>query len=300
MFKSMVFAASCWLLSWPLSPLAVQVSDDIGNRVRLARPAERIVSLAPHITELLFAAGAGDAVVGTVSHSDYPPEAAQRPQVGDAESLDVESILVLQPDLVVAWKSGNPARQLEQLIQLGIPVFYSEPRHLEDIATSLERFGLLAGSHRLASAAADNFRSATRRLIQDYADAPPVRVFYEIWHQPLMTIGGKHLINELIRSCGGRNVFADLALLATTVDREAVLRADPEIIIASGISDQRPPWLDEWLDWPQMAAVKNGHLYSIPPDLIQRHTPRLLIGARRLCQHLDQARLSASSFPAGD
>jgi len=276
---------------------ALQVMDDTGKEVSLDKPARRIVSLAPHLTELLFAAGAGDAVVGVVSYSDYPPEAAQRPHVGDAQNLDVESIVTLQPDLVVAWQSGNPPPQLEQLVRFGIPVFYSEPRRLEDIATNLERLGRLAGSDESASTAAEKFRVGTSRLIDRYSGAAPVRVFYEIWHQPLMTVGGKHLISHLIRICGGQNVFAELEALAAAVNREAVLKADPEVIIVSGITQQRPPWLDQWLDWPQLYAVKHKQLYFIPPDLIQRHTPRVLEGARRLCDQLQQARASRKQPP---
>jgi iron complex transport system substrate-binding protein len=290
-------AAGFCMLNWPLAVHAVQVSDDMGREVRLEKPARRIVSLAPHTTELLFAAGAGEAVVGVVSHSDYPPEAAEHPHVGDAQNLDVESIVTLQPDLVVAWKSGNPTPQIEQLIRFGIAVFYSEPRRLEDIATNLERLGHLAGSDVPAYAAADQFRAETGRLREHYSRTAPVRVFYEIWHRPLMTVGGKHLISQLIRLCGGQNVFAELEVLSTAIDREAVLMADPEVIIASGITEQRPSWLDQWRNWPQLHAVKHQHLYFVPPDLIQRHTPRVLEGARRLCDQLQQARDSRTQNP---
>jgi len=297
MIKRLFIAASFCLSSLPLAVNALQVIDDIGKKISLDKPAQRIVSLAPHVTELLFAAGAGDAVVGVVSYSDYPPEAGQRPQVGDAQNLDVESIVTLQPDLVVAWQSGNPTPQLEQLIRFGIPVFYSEPRRLEDIATNLERLGHLAGRDESALAAAEKFRAGTRRLLERYSRAAQVRVFYEIWHRPLMTIGGKHLISQLISVCGGQNIFADLDALAAAVDREAVLTANPEVIIASGISKQRPPWLDQWLDWPQLYAVKRKQLYFIPPDLIQRYTPRLLKGAQRLCGQLQQARVARKQSP---
>ncbi len=297
MIKRLFIAASLCLSGLPPAVNALQVIDDIGKKISLDRPAQRIVSLAPHVTELLFAAGAGGAVVGVVSYSDYPPEAAQRPQVGDAQNLDVESIVTLQPDLVVAWQSGNPTPQLEQLIRFGIPVFYSEPRRLEDIATNLERLGHLAGRDESALAAAEKFRAGTRRLLERYSRAAPVRVFYEIWHQPLMTIGGKHLISQLISVCGGQNIFAELDALAAAVDREAVLTANPEVIIASGISKHRPPWLDQWLDWPQLYAVKRKQLYFIPPDLIQRHTPRLLEGAQRLCGQLQQARVARKQNP---
>jgi iron complex transport system substrate-binding protein len=297
-FPAIILAiTSCCLLVWPLAATALQVVDDIDRKVSLDRPARRIVSLAPHVTELLFAAGAGNAVVGVVSYSDFPPEVTQRRQVGDARNLDVESIVTLQPDLVVAWKSGNPVPQIEQLVRFGIPVFYSEPVSLEDIATNLERLGQLSGNDEPALTAANRFRAEARRLVERYADAAPVRVFYEIWHQPLMTVGGKHLISELIRVCGGQNIFSELANLAAAVDREAVLTADPEVIIASGTSAQRPPWLDQWLDWPQIYAVKHRHLYFVPPDLIQRHTPRVLEGTRRLCDQLQQARTSRKQKP---
>jgi len=297
MFKQFFVTACCCLFSWPPAANALQVSDDIGNKINLDRPAQRIVSLAPHTTELLFAAGAGDAVVGVVSYSDYPPEAAQRAHVGDAQNLNVESIVTLQPDLVVAWKSGNPIPQIEQLLRFGIPVFYSEPRRLEDIATNLERLGLLAGSDEPASAAAKKFRAETRRLVERYSGATPVRVFYEIWHRPLMTVGGEHLISQLIRLCGGQNIFADLAAVAAAVDREAVLMANPEVIVGSGITEQRPAWLDKWLDWPQLSAVKHKQLYFVPPDLIQRQSPRILEGAQRLCNQLEQARVSKNRNP---
>ena len=296
-----MFSKTCvtafFLSVWSLAVCALQVSDDIGRAVNLEKPAQRIVSLAPHTTELLFAAGAGKSLVGVVGYSDHPREATQLPFLGDAQNLDVESIIALQPDLAVAWKSGNPARQIEQLIRFGIPVFYSEPRYLEDIATSLERLGRLAGKDVQAASAAAQFRSEARRLIERHSQAAPVRVFYEIWHQPLMTVGGRHLINQLIRLCGGQNIFADLDVLAATIDREAVLMADPEVIIASGSTAQRPSWLDQWLDWPQLDAVKHGHLYFIPPDLIQRHTPRVLDGTRRLCDQLQRVRASKQQSP---
>ena len=280
----------CLLVLFPAPTLALEVTDDTGQRVHLDKPARRIISLAPHITELLFAAGAGDAVVGTVSYSNYPPEATRLANVGSYASLNLEEIVALQPDLVVAWKSGNSSSQLERLSGLGLPVFYSEPRRLEDIASNLQRLGRLAASEHTADAAAVHFNTHYRRLKARYSQARPVRVFYEIWHQPLMTVSGKHLISQVIKLCGGRNIFADLTALAPTVNPEAVLAANPEVIIASGMAAQRPEWLDRWRNWPQIAAVKHRQLYFIPPDLIQRQTPRVLEGAERLCEQLEQAR----------
>ncbi len=268
----------------------VRVQDDTGHSLVLEMPARRIVSLAPHITELLFAAGAGAAVVGVVAYSDYPPAAQPLPRVGGYDRLDLERILALQPDLVVAWKSGNISGPVQRLQALGVPVYYSEPRSLVDIPHDLIRFGQLAGTEAVAQQAAAEFQDGLQVLRARYAGARPVRVFYEIWHQPLMTVNGTHLISDVIRLCGGENIFADLSTLAPQVSVEAVLAADPEVIIASGMATEHPEWLDEWRAWPQLAAVRGGHLYVIPPDLIQRHTPRILQGAEQLCTRLGQAR----------
>ena len=268
----------------------IAVNDDAGRRVVLEKPARRIISLAPHTTELLFAAGAGNRIVGVVSHSNYPPEAQQLPVVGSAGNLSPEAILARQPDLVVAWKSGNVPAQVEQLINLGIPVFYSEPRRLEDIATNLQRLGELSGTSAVAEAAAQQFRADYRRLIHNYSGRTPVRTFYQIWDQPLITVNGAHLISQLITLCGGENIFAALGTLAPVVNREAVLAADPQIIIASGQARERPDWLERWQAWPQVSAVRNQQLYVIDPDLIQRQAPRILRGAKIMCGQIEQAR----------
>ncbi len=275
--------------------------DDTGKRITLNTPAKRVVSLAPHVTELLFAAGAGEALVGVVSYSDYPPEAARLPVIGSHERLNLEAILALKPDLLVAWKSGNVRTQVEQLGKLGIPVFYSEPRQLDDIASNLERLGMLTGTSTTARAAAGNFRHRLHNLAGNHADQTPVRTFYQIWHQPLMTINGEHLISQIITLCGGRNIFASLETLAPTVSREAVLRADPQVIIASGMAKHQPEWLDEWKQWPQLSATRFDQLYFIEPDLIQRQTPRILDGADIMCRQLAEARIRyQASIPTND
>lgn len=266
----------------------VVVSDDAGNVVRLAKPATRILSLAPHITELLFAAGAGDRVVAVVEYSNFPEAARTLPRIGSYAAFDLERIAALKPDLAIAWGSGNPPGQVAQLRRLGIPVFISEPQRLEDIAASLQRFGQLAGTPATSSVRAFNERLAALR--QRYQSAAPVSVFYEIWNQPLMTVGGTHVISAVIELCGGRNVFAALAQPAATIGVEAVLRADPDVIVASGMDEVRPEWLDDWRRWPQLRAVARGNLFFVPPDLLQRHTPRILDGAERLCAALDNAR----------
>lgn len=266
------------------------LTDDAGNTVTLPRPAERIVSLAPHVTEVLFAAGAGSKVVGVVAHSDYPPEALQLPQVGSHVRVNLEAVAALKPDLVVAWKSGNRDTHLERFAALGIPVYINEPRSLEAIARSLEQFGRLAGTEATAQTAAAAFRQRHAELAARYRARPPVRLFYQIWNQPLMTINDEQVISDAIRLCGGVNVFGSLAQLAPRVNTEAVLAANPEAIIASGMADARPEWLDQWRRWPNLAASAANNLFFIPPDLIQRHTPRLLEGAARLCEQLETVR----------
>jgi iron complex transport system substrate-binding protein len=281
----------CLLLTPAASGADIAVIDDAGRRITLDRPARRIVSLAPHATELLFAAGAGPLTVGAVSYSDYPAAARQIARVGDAASLNLEAIVALQPELVVAWQSGNNANQVRHLIASGIPVFFSEPRRLGDIATNIERLGTLAGTDAVSHNAAQAFRSGYRRLAEEFSRRAPVRVFYQIWHNPPITVNGDHLISQIIELCGGRNVFAAVDGLAPTVSREAVLAADPQVIVASeGAARGRPQWLDSWLDWPQLSAAALQQLYAIDPDLIERQSPRILEGAGIMCRQLEQAR----------
>ncbi|NTV11833.1 MAG: cobalamin-binding protein [Zoogloea sp.] len=273
-----------------LAAASVDVIDDEGHAVRLAQPAKRIVSLAPHVTEMLYAAGAGEHMVGAVQYSDYPEAAKKLPRVGGYSSVNMEAVVALKPDLVVAWKSGNRDAELDKLRALGIPVFIDEPRHIADVATSVERLGRLAGTEAAARAAANAFRARQAQLARRYSGLPSVSVFYEIWNRPLMTINGQHLISDVMRLCGGENVFGNLKILAPQVTAEAVLAADPEVIVASGMGEARPEWLDEWKRWPRLTAAARGNLYFIPPELVQRHTPRILDGAERLCKALDEAR----------
>jgi iron complex transport system substrate-binding protein len=273
----------------PATP-AVAVRDDAGREVRLEAPARRIVSLAPHVTELLFAAGAGQRVVGVSEHSDYPPRAARLPRVGGGAGLDLEAVLALQPDLVVAWQSGNSPGQLAQLERLGLVLFYSEPREPAAIATSLERLGTLAGTAAAAERAAAAFRDGVAQLGARYAQQEPVSVFYQIWERPLMTINDAHIISAWLRLCGARNVFAGLSQLASAVSREAVLAADPEVILSGRYAGKGRGWEESWRAWPRLRAVAEGHLYSVPAEMMERQSPRALIAARELCGYIERAR----------
>lgn len=268
----------------------VVVRDDTGQTLRLPQPARRIVSLAPHVTELVYAAGAGDRLVGVTAYSDYPEAAKKVPLVGGYSALDLEKILALKPDLVIAWETGNSPAHVAKLKSLGLPVFVNQPRRIEDVAASLERIGLLAGTGEVSRNAATAFRTRHADLKSRYGERPRVRMFYEIWNVPLRTINGEHLISDVIRLCGGENVFGDLTPIAPAVSVEAVLAANPEVIVASGMGESRPEWLDQWKQRRALEATARENLYFIPPELMQRHTPRILDGAERLCGHLETAR----------
>lgn len=265
---------------------AVSVVDDSGHTITLPSPATRIVSLAPHATELLFAAGAGSRLVGVSEFSDHPEAAKRLPSVGGSMQLDLERIVALKPDLVVAWKSGNNVRQLSRLRALGLTVFDSEPRGFEDIASSLERLGALAGSGE-GRTQASKFRSTVELLRQRYARRSPVTVFYQIWPSPLMTLNDRHFVSEAIRLCGGVNLFGALSALAPTISREAVVRGDPDVIF---ISDERQETADRWREFTRMKAVRHDTLFRIDGGAMNRPGPRLADATITLCERIDQAR----------
>ncbi len=267
----------------------IAVIDGTGATVALTAPARRIVSLAPSATELLYAAGAGDRVVAVTDPADWPPEAAHQPRVGDARALDLERIVSLRPDLAVAWPYVAPA-QIERLQALGIPIYRTDPHTPEAIALDIERLGALAGTADVARAAAGGFRSRLAALRQRGHGASAVRVFYEIWHQPLYTIGGAHLISAAIALCGGKNVFAGLSLPAPSVSVEAVLAARPSAIIAGTDGAVRPAWLDTWRQWPDLPAVRADNLFVVDANLLHRAGPRFVDGAEALCAAIDRAR----------
>ncbi|MBK7647535.1 MAG: cobalamin-binding protein [Betaproteobacteria bacterium] len=266
------------------------IKDDTGQEVRLKGPAKRIITLAPHAAESLFAAGAGDKLVGTVDYSDYPPEAKKLPRVGGYSRIDLEAVAALKPDLVIAWESGNNMTQVDKLKALGLTVYVSQPNTIENIANQLEKIGQLAGTEVTANAAAERFRKRLETIREANAGKPKVRVFYQIWTSPLMTVGGPQIISSAIELCGGENVFGQLKQMAPNVTVEAVLEADPEAIIATGMGDAKPEWLHDWDKWTRMTAVKRNNLFHINPDIMQRHTPRILDGTEKLCAHLDVAR----------
>lgn len=272
------------------------VVDSMGRTVSLQKPASRIVALAPHIVENLYSAGAGDKLVAVVDYSNFPAQAQSLPTIGSAFTWSVESVVALSPDLVVLWGSGNGMTALPQLERLGLQVYVSEPRVLSDISASIRDFGSLAGTTDIADRNAAAFEAEIDALRRRARDDAPLSVFYQIWNSPLQTINGDHIISQVIELCGGRNVFAAQPQIAPHIALESLLQADPQVIVASGMGESRPEWLDEWRRYPVLQAVQHNALLHVHPDLIQRPTVRIALGARDLCNKLDRVRQSAAAI----
>jgi len=269
---------------------SIEVVDDSGLSVVLKQPARRIVSLAPHATELLFAAGAGQQVVGVVDFSDYPESAKSITSVGGYQSLDYEKIISLQPDLIVAWKSGNPAGSIEKLKKMGIPVFITEARMLDDIPGLLMRIGGLTDTQKQAQKVIDQYNKHLSLLRQQNKNKKKVSVFYQIWQQPLMTVNSEHLINKIITLCGGVNIFADMAMLSGAVGMEDILIQNPDVIMINGKEKRFKDWGSAWGQWKQLKAVQEKQIFKVNPDTMSRHSPRILQGADEVCGILDSVR----------
>ena len=285
-----VALVSILLFATTVTMAEIRVVDDSGQTIVLKAPARRIISLAPHATETLFYAGAGGQIVATVHHADFPEAAKGIPRVGDSSLLDMERIVSLKPDLIVVWLHGNSENQLDKLRTLGIPIFYSEPHVLADIPGSLVRFGKLAATEPAALQAASVFTTRLAEMRKRYSARPVVSLFYQVWKKPLLTINGGQIISDVIRLCGGKNIFADASLLVPTVDIEAVVTADPEAIIATHAETEGEDWFDVWRKWPGLRATANNNLILIDSDSISRNSPRILDGATLMCDALEAVR----------
>nr|WP_255453955.1 cobalamin-binding protein [Thioalkalivibrio sp. XN279] len=243
--------------------------------------------MAPHLAELVHAAGAGDRLVGVSEWSDYPPGVEMLPRVGNAFQVDQERLAALAPDLVLGWRGGNPERVLAQLEQRGYRVVALETATLEDVALQLEAIGRLAGTGEAAAQAARRYREALAALRAQQSGKAELRVFYQVSWQPLYTIGGRQLISRVIALCGGRNVFAEVETLAPAVGLEAVVARDPQVILGGG---SKAGQFDGWQRWSSVSAVAGGHMYAVDGNLVTRPAPRILAGARQVCAALDRAR----------
>ncbi len=266
---------------------SINVYDDTAQLVSLEKPAQVVISLSPAITELIYAAGGENKIKASVSYSNFPEQAKKLPQVGSSNALDIEQILQLNPDLIVAWNSGNPKSQIAQLKLLGFKVYVSEPNNFNMIPETIKKFGKLMSTSNIAKISAEKFNTQFNYLKNKYKSINHKNkksTFIQIWNNPIMSINGQHLISKVISFCGGENIFSQAKSLTYSPDIESILKYNPEIIIATGMAEQSQAWLKRWQQWPYLSAVKNSQLYSVNPDHLVRHTPRILLGIQEVCQ----------------
>ncbi|WP_020656621.1 cobalamin-binding protein [Massilia niastensis] len=267
---------------------AITVTDDAGKTVTISKPAERVISMAPHVTEMLFAAGGANRIVGAVNYSDYPEAAKGIPRIGSNREIDLERVIAARPDLIVAWMHNSSERQIEMVRQLGVPVFQSDPQTLENIPDNVVRLGQLMGTEAAAKATAAQLRQQLASLRAKYANRPTVRTFYQVWDKPLYTLSGKHIITDALRLCGGENIFDKLAVTAPVVTIEGVLQADPEAIF--GTAEKNYGGVNLWKPYGTLTAVRNNNLFTLDGDLLNRAGPRMVQGTAALCEKLELAR----------
>jgi iron complex transport system substrate-binding protein len=266
--------------------------------VTLAHPARRIVTLAPHLTELVYAAGAGDRLAAVSRYSDFPPAAKDKPVIGDAFAVDYEALARLAPDLVLVWGSGTGQRIKDKLRALGWPVFEVEIRDVDGLSATVRKLGRLAGTEAAAEARARAISADWSALQAAYAGRRPVRVFFQLWDAPLMTLNGRHLVSSAITACGGRNVFAELPTLTATVSWEAAVQRDPELVLVGG-SPSEPAKPGRWAEFPQVSATRHGQFAQLDGNLVSRSGPRFVEGARQMCEAIDRTRRGVAQPGAG-
>ncbi|HET6756016.1 MAG TPA: cobalamin-binding protein [Burkholderiales bacterium] len=279
-----------WIAAIGIAAAEVRLTDDAGKTIVLDAPARRIVSLAPGVTELLFAAGAGEHIVGASRYSDFPERAKSIPRIGDSSLIDFERIVELKPQVAVVWLSGNSERHLYKLRTLGIPVYSTQPNTLADVSRSIRQLGKLAGTEATAKKTADAFDAHVAELRARYSGKPVVSVFYQISVRPLLSINGQHLIDDIIRLCGGRSIFADAKPFVPMVSVEAVLIANPEAIVTAGGEPGLDTGFDTWRKFPRLLARLRGNFIVLDSDTISRQSDRVLEGARVLCEELEAVR----------
>jgi iron complex transport system substrate-binding protein len=259
----------------------------IASTVHAAAP-QRIVSLAPHLTELAFTAGAGERIVATVEYSNHPDAARSIPRIGDAFRVDLERLLAVRPDVVLVWDSGTPAPTVERIRALNLSVVSFQTHRLEHVALVLREIGRLAGTSEVAERAAADYERSIRALRERYRDRTMVSVFIEVDDRPLYTVNGRHIMSEIVELCGGRNVFADLNALAPAIGIEAVIAANPQAIISTDDTVQDAAAV--WSRWRHIEAVRTGNVYTLRSDDIARATTRLTVAAEAVCRTRDTAR----------
>jgi iron complex transport system substrate-binding protein len=265
------------------------VQDDL-NQPLCVKQAQRVLVLAPHLTEIVDFVGGLDRVIAVDGSSNFPAAVNSLPKLPNPWVLGAESILARKPDLVLVWQSGISADVVMQLRKAGMPVFVSEPKTVAQVATTMQRIALLLGTQSTAYPKVDQWLARFEQLSKRFKGRAVVPVFYQVWRQPLMTLGGQHVVSEVIGLCGGRNVFSDLTNLAAQVSVEGVLKRNPAVLLSSGSVEDHRALLKQWAPWPGLNAVQRSHVYTVPNDLLVRNGPRLIDAAEQVCDHIEQAR----------
>jgi iron complex transport system substrate-binding protein len=278
------------LAALPTVAAGIEVVDDTGSHISLPHPVQRIVSLAPGATEMLFAAGAGAKLVATVAYSDAPAAARQVPRIGDSSAIDMERLLALKPDVIVFWPGGNNPAQIAQLQRLGFTLYGQQVNRLADLGASLRRLGLMAGTASAARQRADRIEQQLSQLRARYAKRPALTALLETWNQPLYTVGGRQLMSDALTVCGAVNVFGDLGQLSPAVQTEAVITRDPQLIIAVAPPGGGAQWLEAWRKFPSLQAVRTGNLLDFEDQALSRLGPSVLAATANLCGQIDIAR----------
>jgi vitamin B12 transport system substrate-binding protein len=251
-------------------------------------PAKRIIALSPHGVEMLFAIGAGESILATTDYADYPAAAKDIPRIGGYYGIQIERVIELNPDLIIVWQSGNKQGDINQLRDLGFTLFNSDPKNLADVATDLETLGKLTGNEVQAQQVATDYRQQLAQIRLKNQAKSAVKVFYQLWSTPLMTVAKGSWIQHLIEVCHGENVFYDAASEYPQISIENVLLTGAEVILQS--QDEGNVLGINWADWPELPAVKNHHIYQFDADLLHRATPRAIQGVNAVCGALDKVR----------
>ena len=282
------------MFSKPFITLFFAVTTGFGFSATYAEPAQRIISLAPHLTEMVYSAGAGDKLVGVVNYSDFPEDALSKPIVGSYNAINIERIIELQPDLILSWQSGNRLQDNQRLQdlqqQLGFTVIESEVKKLSDIPRLIKQIGQLAGTETIAQKQAEELQEKLADIKANYADRQPVSVFYQIWNKPLITPGKNQFITQGIELCGAQNIFNDIGSLTGQVAVETVLLRNPQVLLLGGRKEMQREWIKSWQTYKQITAVANKQIFMLNNDLYQRPTARFINALPALCQQIDQAR----------
>ncbi len=258
-------------------------TDDVGRRVYLAKPARRVVSLAPSVTEILFAVGLDAEVVGVTTFCDYPAQAKAKPKIGSS-SPNLEAILGLKPDLIMANKNFIRPDAVAKLEQLKIPVFIFFPKTVEDILGHIGTVGRLVGHDREARAVTQGLRERLSGLRSRMGAAKPVRVFYVVNTDPLISVGSGSFIHQMLELAGGENIVGHTTIPYPKVSLEEVLRRDPEVLLFPVGASEGIPEVEQqrWRKWSSLSAVVHNRLHQVKAELVNRPGPRVVEGIEAL------------------